>query len=167
MTNRPILVSSCARAATAAEARFRLPILVRATWRSARVIALDAEAAVLVAYVAERQWHGARFFTTDPGVVDGAADVVLQGTDNVSSRLSAELDGADLVVMVAAAEGGAAVAAAIGLACSLRSIMTAGIVLDGRERTDAVVSALRPYARVLMVTRDEQDLAEVLLALRA
>lgn len=167
MSNRPILVSSCARAATAAEARFRIPILNRETWRSARVIALDAEAAVLVASVAELRWHSARFFSAEPDVDGDTADVVLHGIDREASRLSAELDGADLVVMVAAAEGGAELAAAIGLACSLRSIMTAGIVLEGGERTDAVVSALRPYARVLMVTQDEQDLAEVLLALRA
>lgn len=167
MNNRPILVNSCAQAATAAEARFRLPILDRATWRSARVIALDAAAAELVAAVAELEWHGTRFFSAESDVDGDTADVVLHDIDGGTSRLSAELEGADLVVMVAGAEGGAALAAAIGLACSLRSIMTAGIVLDGRERTDVVVSALRPYARVLMVTQDEHDLAEVLLALRA
>jgi hypothetical protein len=161
MANRPILANSCARAATAHEARFRVEILPRTSWRSARVIALDAKSLPIVRNVAGLPWWGARFFTT-------ASGNDLQTIDGHRVRLSDELDnGADLVVMVASAGDGAASAADIGLACTERGIMTAGLITDGGAELDDVVSALRPYARVLMVTRDEQDIAEVLTALRA
>jgi hypothetical protein len=45
--------------------------------------------------------------------------------------------------------------------------MTAGLILGDRLDVAAAVSALRPYARNLMVTDDEDDVAEVLTALRA
>jgi hypothetical protein len=45
--------------------------------------------------------------------------------------------------------------------------MTAGLILGGAAEVAAAVSALRPYARNLMVTEDEDDIAEVLTALRA
>jgi hypothetical protein len=45
--------------------------------------------------------------------------------------------------------------------------MTAGLILGERLDVSAAVSALRPYARNLMVTEDEDDVAAVLTALRA
>lgn len=168
---RPILLNSCARAATAAEARFRINAPI-ASSRATRVVALDEGAASVVRRVAEQHWAGARFFTCDaPALLNesngGVADVVLRAVDGSRSRLSEELDGADVAVMVATVNDGAKAASAIGDACTLRGIMTAGLVLgDGRE-AGAAVSALRPHARVLMVTSDEHDVSEVLTALRA
>jgi hypothetical protein len=40
-------------------------------------------------------------------------------------------------------------------------------VLGERHDVTDTVTALRPHAQVLLVTRDEQDVAEVLSALRA
>ena len=169
MANRPILASSCAVATTATEARYRVDILPRTQWRAARVIALDPAAGAVVARVAELAWNSARFFTlggaAGPGDGD-AVDMHLRGPDG-PTRLSTELTGADLIVMIATNDDGAVAAAAIGVAASLRSIMTAGLILDDGPHTDMVASALRPYARVLMITRDEHDVAEVLQALRA
>jgi hypothetical protein len=168
---RPILLNSCARAATAAEARFRIDAPIAPT-RATRVMALDPGADPVVRRVASQPWHHARFFVfTSPRLPDGVggdvADVILRSVDGSDSWLSEELDGADVVVMVATANDGAAMASAIGGACTLRGIMTAGLVLsDGRDAS-AAVSALRPYARVLMVTKDENDVSEVLTALRA
>jgi len=45
--------------------------------------------------------------------------------------------------------------------------MTAGLILGEGCEAGAAVSALRPHARVLMVTKDEHDVSEVLTALRA
>lgn len=168
---RPILLNSCARAATAAEARFRINAPI-APNRGTRVVALDRGAEPVVRRAATGPWRGARFFTcrasaalaTDNGTV---ADVVLTATDGSESRLSAELDSADVAVMVATADDGAKLARAIGDACTLRGIMTAGLVLAAGHDARATVSALRPYARVLMVTQDENDVSEVLTALRA
>ena len=164
MANRPILASSCARATTAAESRFRIDILPRTSWRMSCVIGLDTKAAAVIHDVSGMTWAGARFFALAPGVHD---DLLLETIDGQRIRLADGLDGGDLAVMVASDGSGATAAARIGRACTERGIMTAGVVLDGHARPDEVVSALRPYARVLMVTHDEQDVAAVLTALRA
>jgi hypothetical protein len=45
--------------------------------------------------------------------------------------------------------------------------MTAGLVIGERELIAATVAALRPHARVLMVSGDERDVVDLLTALRA
>ena len=142
---RPILASSCAKAATAEEARFRIERPIAG--RLAIVVALDDEAADVVNRVAERPWRGARFLHAGDGPVD-LADV-------------------DLVLMIATADADADVAENLARACSERGIMTAGLIIGERDDVNAALSALRPYARNLMVTTDEDDVAEVLTALRA
>jgi hypothetical protein len=176
---RPILQSSCAVATTAAEARYRIdaPIAGR---RGTRVVALDDGAATLVRRLAREPWNAARFFTLvaaspgHDGVFDGAAHdaetagrMALRRTDGTTTRLGDELAEADVAVMVATANGSAPAAEAIGRACARRGIMTAGLALgEPREVADTVL-ALRPHAQVLLVSRDDSDLAEVLGALRA
>jgi len=167
---QPILASSCARATSAAEARYRIdrPIEPR---RGARVVALDDRAATLVRRAALQPWNAARFFTLAAGVPaleeDGYADIALHGTDATHSRLSQEIVDADVFVMVATTDADADAAEAIGRACAAHGIMTAGLVRGDRAEVDHAVATLRPYARVLLVTRDDQDLTEVLTALRA
>jgi hypothetical protein len=145
---RPILSNSCAQAATAEEARFRIdrPIGGRTTL----VLALDDAAAAVVDRVADRPWNGARFLrpTADTAMAEEVADV-------------------DLVIMIATGDADGHVASAIARACTARGIMTAGLILGNPLDVAAAVSALRPYARNLMVTEDEDDVAEVLTALRA
>lgn len=142
------------------------------------MVALDSGAVPIVRDVAKQQWAAARFATcavpaTGAGAAGGSVgaapdDLLLHTIDGQPSRLSVELDGADVAVMVATASDGAAVAEAIGLACTLRGIMTAGVVCgDGGAATRPAVTALRPHARVLMVTSDEQDVAALLSAFRA
>ena len=145
----PILASSCSRAATAAEARFRIDRPIGS--RSALIVALDDAAAEVVDRVAERPWGAARFFAA-------AA---------VAPRLAEELETADVMIMVATAAADAESASAIALACFERGIMTAGLILGDRAAVGPAVAALRPYARNLMVTDDEDDVAAVLTALRA
>jgi hypothetical protein len=136
---RPILASSCARAATAAEARFRID----------RPIGRDPdEAAAVVERVAALPWRGARFARAREAV-------------------AADLGETDLVVMIATGDADGEAAATLARACFERGIMTEGLILGDRLDVAAAVSALRPYARNLMVTDDEDDVAEVLTALRA
>ena len=142
---RPILANSCARAATAEEARFRIDRPIGA--RSALVVALDDEAAEVVDRLAEKPWRGARFLH--------------------ATNASMDLDDVDVVVFIATADADADVAAALAESCFERGIMTAGLILGERADVAAAVSSLRPYARNLMVTEDEEDVAEVLTALRA
>ena len=145
---RPILANSCALAATAEEARFRIdrPIAGRA----ALVIALDDGAAAVVERVAELPWQGARFFRS-PDELD----------------LERELVDADVAIMVATADADGGSAETIARACAARGIMTSGLILGDRLDVGPAVSALRPYARNLMVTDDEEDVGAVLTALRA
>lgn len=167
---RPTLLSSCARAATAEELRFRIdkPIAPR---RGARVVALDEVAGRVVRSVAAQPWNAARFFVgASGGAVDrdgGIGDVTLRAADGTETPLGDMLVGADVAVMVAAADGNARTASAIGHACASRGIMTAGVILGDARDVGDTVSALRPHAQVLLVTSDEQDVSEVLTALRA
>jgi hypothetical protein len=142
---RPILASSCARAATAEEARFRIDRPIGA--RLAVVAALDDEAAAIVDRLAGQSWRGARFLRAGEAPVD--------------------LEDVDVVVMIATAEADAEAAAELAEACFERGIMTAGLILGDPAEVALAVSALRPYARNLMATDDEEDVAEVLTALRA
>jgi hypothetical protein len=160
-------LSSCARAATAAESRYRIDAPVES--RNARVVALDEPAAEVLRSVAALEWASARFFVCESVAVGGGVDVgdfLLRGIDGTPAVLAGELDGAHVVVMVATQDSGADCAYAIGKACWERSVMTAGLVLgDGSQAQDAV-AALRPHARVLLPTADESDLVELLTALR-
>ena len=142
---RPVLANSCARAATAEEARFRIDRPIGG--RSALVVALDEQAAHVVDRVARRPWRGARF---------------RHANDPLPS-----LEDVDAVVMVATPEADGEVAAALARACAERGIMTAGLILGERLEAADALARLRPYARNLMVTSDEDDVAEVLTALRA
>jgi hypothetical protein len=146
---RPTLLNSCAWAATAREAAFRIdrpPAYVR----TSRVFALDSGAAGVVRDLARLPWHDTRFIA--------AFD---------RERLADELDDADFAMMIATADDGAAAAYAIGHACWERGITTAGIVLDPgglgpHQAATEAVTALRPHARVLLVTGDRQDIVEIL-----
>jgi hypothetical protein len=145
---RPILLNSCAMAATAAEARFRIDRTIDG--RNALIVALDDEAADVVDRVAERPWGGARFFRT-PDV-----EPVLE-----------QLEDADVTIMVATADADGEAASELARACASRGIMLAGLILGQRLDVAGAVSALRPYARNLMITEDEDDVGAVLTALRA
>lgn len=164
---RPTLLHSCARAATAEEARFRVDYPNSKT-RASRVIALDDEAASLVGRISTQPWQAAHFLTYGEAISGQDApgsDAILRSFDGVETRLSDELEGADVAVMIATADVGAEAASIIGRACAIRRIMTAGLVVgDGLE--DAV-NALRPYASVLVVSADEEYVPEILGALRA
>ena len=168
--NSPMLLSSSARATTAAEARFRLDYPL-APARGARVVALDSGAEPIVRRVAELPWDTARFFVSEISQSSadfdgGPVEVDLRRLDGSTTPLSTELAGADVTIMIATTDVGAEAAAIIGAACTVRGIMTAGIVL-GDADTYLAVSALRPYARVLIVSTDENDLDALLTAVRA
>jgi hypothetical protein len=156
----PGLVSSCARAATTKEAAFRIDYPLPPA-RSTRVVGFDADAVEVLRAVAGREWNQARFYSaTDLGHR-------LVTTAGEPGSLAEVLDGTDSLVMVAATGEGAQAVATIGAACQVRGIMTAGLVLaSGRLTSDALV-ALRPYTRILLVPAEEDDLMELLRAIRA
>lgn len=169
---RPTLLNSCASAATAAEARFRIDRVVDLV-RSTRVIALDDAAAGIMRDVASRPWGDAHFLTLEGGTGDmgGASsmltDASLLDAAHRPTRLTAELEGADSVIMIATQGEGRGMARLIAEAASLRNIMTAGIVLGEHDQVRGAVAVLRPFARVLLISQDTDDVAEILTALRA
>ncbi|MGH8928145.1 MAG: 3-methyl-2-oxobutanoate hydroxymethyltransferase, partial [Acidimicrobiia bacterium] len=69
--------------------------------------------------------------------------------------------------MISAANWGSEAASIVGIACALRGIMTAGLVVGDSDGLDDAVTALRPYASVLVVSADEDYIPEMLAALRA
>jgi hypothetical protein len=170
MQRRPTLLSSCAWAATAAEARFRIDY-PRPANRASLVIALDRQAAVTVTGITDQSWSGGRFLAFERSLrANGGwgepADAVLLAADGSPALLAAELDGADVVVVIATGMAGAEAATVIGDACAGRMIMLAGLVVGAPGSTDEVISALRPNAMVLVELGDDSDVREILTALR-
>ena len=169
MQRQPTLLNSSARAATAAEARYRISYPFAR--RNSRVVALDEQAAAIVRRMAGQQWSGGHFLAFEAAVpANGSGlevtDARLRRADGTEVLLSEELSGADLVVMVGGVHASAEAASVIGDACAARSIMSAGLVVPGTGSADAVVSALRPNAMVLVILRDAGDIPEILSALR-
>ncbi len=184
LARQPTLASSCARAATAAEARFRIDY-PDTSHRDSRIIALDQHTADLARRLAAgQQWRGGHFLVLDT-VLPAGDDIRLRTAGGAEVLLSQELADADVVVMLAGpadagpasavgpADGAGAssqAAAVIGDACAARFIMSAGLVVPGGGpgggSVDEVVSALRPNAMVLVILQDSDDVAELLSALR-
>ena len=161
-------LSSCARAATAGEARYRIDRPI-APSRAGRVVALDAGAAEILRRTAQHEWANARFYVCEP-VPTGTEGVLLRGIDGGPATLADELASASVVVMIATSDVGAECAYALGKACWERGVQTAGLVLgDGTHAgtaASAAVAALRPHARVLLPSADEADVVDLLSALR-
>ncbi|GAB2765380.1 hypothetical protein [Sinomonas soli] len=153
-------VSACAQAATTKEAAFRIDYPLAAA-RNTRVIALDAGAREVVAAAAALQWAQARFYTaSDPGhelveVSGGRVPLV----DAIAES--------NTVVMVATESSNSEAAGTIGAACKVRGTMTAGLVITPGELASDALLSLRPYARILLVPAEPDDLVELLRATRA
>ena len=85
--------------------------------------------------------------------------------------LIAEVDAADLVVMVASAGENAAAAAIIGEACSLKHVMTTALILGGATSSDETLSKmlaqLRPHSMMLVISSADEYIKDMLTALRA
>jgi hypothetical protein len=175
LSDSPTLLGSCAKAATAAEARFRVDYPNSRT-RASRIIALDQASATVMRRIAAAPWNGARFLTYvsktagAKGLDSLPVDALLKDVDGSEVRLSSELAGADVVVMMAAAGGASDAAAVVGNACFVRGIMTTGLITatgGDRAEVERTVAALRPYAAMLVVSTSEEYIPEMLSALRA
>jgi hypothetical protein len=168
--------SESARASSAAEARFRIND-PNSRPRTVKVVALDRPSQAVVERLAQDQWSGANF------LVASAFAAEPQGrrqfpTENWLSDLAGrpkylldEINGADLVIMVATAGENASAAAIVGEACSLKRVMTSALVLGGVSATDAALSKtlaqLRPWALMLVAASSDDYIADMLSALRA
>jgi hypothetical protein len=170
---RPTGLGSCARAATTAEARYRVKYPNSLT-RASRIFALDARAADAMYAVTEDPWQGAHFLTVGKTSVNVdttlADDLPLIGPGGASVKLSDELDGADVVVLLASADANIGAAEVVAREAYARHIMIAALALgDGlsQNKLDDVVAALRPFAGVLVAASDDDFIPAMLSALRA
>ena len=121
-------------------------------------------------------WNGARFLTLVSTTPAGAGlegvpiDARFADVDGAETGLADMLDGADSVVMIAAAGSGAAAASVIGGACAVRGIMATGLIVADGPAAGAVertLKSLRPHAAMLVVSDGAEYIPEMLSALRA
>jgi len=169
------MLSESARMSTAAEARFRIDA-PNSKPRRIKVIALDAASEALVKRLAQRRWNNASFFTASAfaGAPLERAFSMQGWLSDLAGRtkdLIDEVNGADLVVMVATAGENTQAAALIGEACSLRRVNTTGLILGGASATDDMLSKtlsqLRPWSLMLVIAHGEDYIEDMLVALRA
>jgi len=168
--------SESARVTTAAEARFRINY-PNSQPRAVKVIALDAASEKLVDEIAKEAWNRAAFFTASAFAEAPASGdrFSMQGwLSDLAGRtkdLMAEIDSADLVVMVASAGASAEAASIIGEACWLRKVMTTALIVGSASQSDAALaktlSHLRPRAQMLVIASDDDYIRDMLTALRA
>lgn len=152
---------TCAQAATRDEAKFRIDGQTRIP-RSIRVISLDRAASHLVQPTRHIR-HTVRFLEArEAESADQPTSPPLLRPDGTVTQLDDELDNADFVLMVATAKASGYAAAAIGNACALQGIMTAAIIVETHSDAADAIFAVRPYARVLLVSHDSGDIAEII-----
>jgi hypothetical protein len=157
------MLSESARMNSAAEARFRIQESSSYS-PTVKVIALDTPSERVVRRVATGNWEHTTFLT--------AATVSAELSDLAGRprSLTDEVDAADLVVMVATPGGRAHRAPIIGEACSLRRVMTTGIVVGGASAPEAALSKtllqLRPWSLMVVIADPEDYIDNMLIALR-
>ena len=157
----PISVSACARAATTEEAAYRIDYPLTYA-RSTRVVAFDEVAEETVRSVSQGPWGQAQFYTAS----DSGEELIT--LDGERRPMVMEIEYSDSVIMVATNSIVSTAVAAVGAACRERSIMTAGLLLlDAGPLGGDALSVIRPYARILLVPADEEDLFHLLKGIRA
>jgi hypothetical protein len=166
--------SESARMSSAAQARFRIDA-PNSQPRAIKVIALDQPSERVVKNLAQGRWNRATFFTASAfGSAPRKGESFAGWLSDLAGRtknLVEEIDSADLVVMVAAAGENAQAASIIGEACSLKRVMTTGLILGSADVSDETLSKtlaqLRPWVLMLVIASAEEYIADMLTALRA
>ena len=167
--------SESARMSSGAEARFRIDA-PNSGPRQVKVVALDRTSEAVVTSLARRRWNNASFFTASafagaPPERGFSMQGWLSDLAGRTKDLVDEVNGADLVVMVATAGESVQAAALIGEACSLKRVNTTGLILGGASATDEMLSKtlsqLRPWSLMLVIANGEDYIEDMLIALRA
>ena len=166
--------SKSTRATSAFESGFRIDA-PNARPRTTKVVALDRPSAAVIGRLAASPRMGTSFLTvpTEAPAREGAFSVAgwLRDLAGQTRDLADEIAGADQVVMVATAGENAEAASIIGEACSVRCIMTTGLILANSltpdEALSRTLSQLRPWALMLVVASGEEYIEDMLTALRA
>jgi hypothetical protein len=168
------MLSESARAASAAESRFRIND-PNSRPRATKVIALDRPSEGVVKRLTQSSWTSATFLTAFASVPPRGEHFSMQGwlsdLAGHTKDLIDEIHDADQVVMVATAGEDAQAASIIGEACSMQRVMTTALVLGAASKSDEALSRtlaqLRPWALMLVIADAEECIADMLTALRA
>ena len=114
----------------------------------------------------------ARFRIQTPPDTNRAVKVIDldSATDRDIKRLIAEIDGADLVLMLISAGGNAEAAATIGEACSARRVMTHTVIVRAASATDEALSKtlaqVRPWSLMVVVVNGDDYVDDILKSFR-
>jgi hypothetical protein len=168
--------SESARASSAAESRYRIDA-ANSRPRTVKVVTLDRQSQALAERLEQDRWNGAVFLTASAFSTGPRADAPFSmeaWLHDLSGRirhLLEEIDGADQVVMIAAAGEEVPAAGIIGEACSLRRVATTALIVGGDSASDQALSRtlgqLRPWAMMVVVAGSDAYVADMLRALRA
>jgi hypothetical protein len=162
------MLSESARMTSAAEARFRVQA-PNSTPRATKVIALDAASEAIVRRLARSAWENATFFTAASRGEYG--DGALRDLAGQIRSVAAEVDTADLVILIAGPGGHAQAASPIGRACSLRRVMTTGFIVGTTSPSESALSKtlaqLRPWSLMVVIASSDDYMDDMMTALRA
>jgi hypothetical protein len=165
------MLSQSARATTAREAAFRVAY-PNSIARAVKLVALDEKSVPAVRRLAEANARRAALLIPSPDPAGSVNSIKQRLSDFAASvkAMIAEIDPADLVVLVSTAGEDPQLASLIGEACRERRVPVTALILDSETTSDAALSAslarLRPYASMLVVARGHDYVEEMLAALR-
>ena len=114
----------------------------------------------------------ARFRIQSPPPTNRAVKVIDldSATGRDVERLIADVDGADLVLMLVSAGGDGQAAAPIGRACSAKRVMTHTVIVRASAATDAALSKtlaqVRPWSLMVVVVNDDDYVDDILKSFR-
>jgi hypothetical protein len=158
---------------SAAEARFRIQA-PNSRPRAIKVVALDSASEPIVRRLSEDLWNRATFFRMTPGVDDeasGTSDATMTDLSGQATNIEAEVNAADLVIMIAAPGGQARGASLIGRACSNRRVMTTTLIVGHGAAPDEELSRtlaqVRPWSLMLVIAGADDYIRDMMTALRA
>jgi hypothetical protein len=114
----------------------------------------------------------ARFRIQSPPPTNRAVKVIDldSATGGDVDRLIADVEDADLVLMLVSAGGDAQAAASIGRACSAKRVMTHTVIVRASAATDAALSKtlaqVRPWSLMVVVVNDDDYVDDILRSFR-
>jgi hypothetical protein len=165
------VLAESARAASAAEARYRIQA-PNSRGRATLIVALDRPSEPVLLRLAQGAWHAAAFFQAP--VADRAdglpADGWLTDLEGGRRRVRELIEAADQVIMLAGAGGNADAAALIGRASSDRRVTTTGLIIGAEHASDRDLSRtlaqLRPWSLMVVIAGSDDYLTDMMTALR-
>jgi hypothetical protein len=164
------MLSECARAASAEEARFRVDY-PNSLARRIAVIALDRPAETAIRRIAQKRWNAATFMTTAGHERSRPIGDWLSSLSGQGLNLLDQTSAADVVVTVSTAGESAENAAVIAEACGINRVMMTALLIDPASAPEASVletmKPLRAHAAMLVVAKGEEYVETMLTALRA